>query len=983
MVFQWVRIFAGWCCWAGLFSFSWLAAQEARPVPPGRWALIVAVDQYASRRHQTDFAVEGGKALTALLTGHYGYPAERVVELYDAAATTENIFAALEQLSRQIRPGDSFFAYFATATTVNNYDETFLVPYDGVSERSVNMVPLAKILYWLHSHRAASTLVVFEDCIGEDLPRILRKTARGAETLNSIFQGSCIGRGYDPANRRYFSETFREVLQQSAQRSVDVPLARLHRSLQSRLKFNLEVIRTGPEFIFSVQQAPGSGSWVERLSRENAPRDRISAMNEMLKNLQIRQDEDPALRDALGRALLQIATDQSDDISVRVKAIEVLGQINSADALEPLAALLGQGGENQVRIHLAVIYAMEQMNRPETLRFFRQALTHRSPTVRKEAIRILAIHRDPEAGPKIMAMLAREEDEDVLIAALESLPQFGPGSPADVQTVTGLLQHPNSRVRSSAVGALADLKAATASGAVIGVLQRDPEVDVRGRAAYALSKLAQPETQEEIVSALREALRNDDSPAVKVGAIFSLGEIGATDAEKDLRRALSRSENSDVRKAAIEALGKLRSERAVEDLIELLRDPAWTIRRESARALGEIGDPRAVEPLLAAAKDSDYYVRQAASAALDQIWARAKQSPVEEADEFAALRKSLADPSPVVRTKAVQQLATYYRQPAIVPDLLEMLDDPDYNVREAASNALKNFRDENTRALVIQTLQDRNFLKRQGAVKILGSQGEAAHLVHLLPLASDPNSAVRAELAQALGNFSGDEVLAPLAEALNDEDAAVRTRAAQSLAGHILRWKYQGREALAARALEEADPAMQTNFPEEHPWRRWYNVLALRSPSRPWQVDFTLEDPAGPASIFSVPETATLHVTNAVGENLYYVVLNLSTNGKINLVNDPATLLQSRAELRAGVEVFLPPGTPDAYDLFKVIACRQPVDPFELSKALDADRQLGKNRFVITSPLVGMMAGYGSFADRVAPEDWETTEKVVLLQEPR
>lgn len=980
MISRLVKIFIGWCLIGCIYSVAPLWSQDARPATPTRWALIVAVDQYANSRYQTDFAVDGGKALAALLTGHFGYQPEAVIELYGETASAENVFNTLERLIRQIRPGDSFFAYFGTATAVNNYGETFLAPYEGVPERSMNMVPLAKMLYWLQSHRAASTLVVFEDCVGEDFPRLLKKTFRGVGALNSIYNRSCMGKGYDPNNRRYFSEAFREVLQQSAERSVDVSFERLNRSLQSRLKFYLETIRTEPEFIFTIQRPAGEENWMQWLSKERNSRDRIYAIGELLKSLQVRQEENPVLRKALGEALIKIATDESDEVSVRVKAIEALGQMNYTDALVALAQLLGQSGENNVRIHLAVIYATEQMKSPETVAFFRQALTHRSATVRKEAIRILALYGDQEAGPDIMAMLARESDEEVLIAALESLPQFGTRSITEVGTIAGLLQHPNPRVRSSAMGTLADLRAGAAAGAVIAALQRDPETDVRGRAAYALSKLVQPETREEIVSALREALKNDAAPPVKVGAIFSLGEIGATDAEKDLRRALSRSEDTDVRKAAIEALGKLRSERAVEDLIALLRDPAWTIRRESAQALGEIGDTRAVEPLLAASKDSDYYVRQAASAALDKIWGQAKQAPIPVEDEFAALRKSLADPSPVVRTKAVQQLAAY-GQADVVPDLLEMLDDPDYKVREAVINALKNFRDENTMSLVIHALQDRNFLKRQGAVKILGSQGELTYLEYLLPLAGDPNSAVRAELAQILGNFTTDEVLSPLINALNDADAAVRTGAAQALARQVFRLKYQGREDRANEILEKAFPIIEANFNEDHPWRRWYNVLTLRSPARPWQVDFTLRGNSGAATIFDAPQTVTVNVNNAAGENLYYVLLNLSTNGKIHLVNDPATLLQARAKLGAAVEVYLPAGASYAYDAFKVIACSEPVEPYELANALDPDRQFGKGRFIITSPLVGMIAGYRKFAERVDPHTWETIEKVVVLNE--
>jgi HEAT repeat protein len=50
-------------------------------------------------------------------------------------------------------------------------------------------------------------------------------------------------------------------------------------------------------------------------------------------------------------------------------------------------------------------------------------------------------------------------------------------------------------------------------------------------------------------------------------------------------------------------LGEIGDPRAVDPLIEALKDEYSRVRSSAARALGEIGDPKAVDPLTEALKD--------------------------------------------------------------------------------------------------------------------------------------------------------------------------------------------------------------------------------------------------------------------------------------------------------------------------------------------------------------------------------------------
>ncbi|HDZ76666.1 MAG TPA: HEAT repeat domain-containing protein, partial [Candidatus Omnitrophica bacterium] len=72
-----------------------------------------------------------------------------------------------------------------------------------------------------------------------------------------------------------------------------------------------------------------------------------------------------------------------------------------------------------------------------------------------------------------------------------------------------------------------------------------------------------------------------------------------------------------ARNSAIQALGKIGDSRAVEPLIEALKDEYRFVRDSAIQALGKIGDSRAVEPLIEALEDEDvdgyvhYFVTQA------------------------------------------------------------------------------------------------------------------------------------------------------------------------------------------------------------------------------------------------------------------------------------------------------------------------------------------------------------------------------------
>lgn len=97
-------------------------------------------------------------------------------------------------------------------------------------------------------------------------------------------------------------------------------------------------------------------------------------------------------------------------------------------------------------------------------------------------------------------------------------------------------------------------------------------------------------------------------------------------AERDVEgliKALKHRDGS-VRLKAVRALRELKDKRAVEPLIEALRDygsleDSGSIRFLAASALGELEDRRAIEPLIQTLKDESKVVRRYAAEALDRL----------------------------------------------------------------------------------------------------------------------------------------------------------------------------------------------------------------------------------------------------------------------------------------------------------------------------------------------------------------------------
>jgi hypothetical protein len=148
---------------------------------------------------------------------------------------------------------------------------------------------------------------------------------------------------------------------------------------------------------------------------------------------------------------------------------------------------------------------------------------------------------------------------------------------------------------------------------------KDPDVDVRSRAAGSLGQLRQ--SSPEVVSGLVATLK-DRNVDVRSRAAMSLGQLGQSSPEvvSGLVAAL-KNRNVDVRFRAAEGLGRLgqSSPEMIDVLCANLRAAeGWLIRRDAAKLLGQIGhgDKVIIDTLWCGILDEDSDVRKACVQAL-------------------------------------------------------------------------------------------------------------------------------------------------------------------------------------------------------------------------------------------------------------------------------------------------------------------------------------------------------------------------------
>jgi len=297
-----------------------------------------------------------------------------------------------------------------------------------------------------------------------------------------------------------------------------------------------------------------------------------------------------------------------------------------------------------------------------------------------------------------------------------------------------------------------------------------------------------------LIASLTNLLTNPDPyPYARMSVVEALAIIGSERAVNLLLQCL-KDEDPIIRVDAAVRVGETRNERAIETLITALQSDNLPLRAHATRALGHIGSEKAIEPLRTALKDGERMVRGDAIEALKDIGTEAAAE---------ALTVVLQDEDGFLRQKAILAIGAIGSEKYIEVLLLCLRGDSE--LRSYVAQALKQINPAKATLALKRILSSEDAQLRQTAVEVLKLMATNEAIELLLSAARDESSSVRKAVAYSLHSvffFSdinngedGDGVsnieatnrklaVESLIAALRDEDAEVRAVAARSLTNY-------------------------------------------------------------------------------------------------------------------------------------------------------------------------------------------------------
>jgi HEAT repeat protein len=267
--------------------------------------------------------------------------------------------------------------------------------------------------------------------------------------------------------------------------------------------------------------------------------------------------------------------------------------------------------------------------------------------------------------------------------------------------------------------------------------------------------------EKKVIPQLIELLEDEDENT-RSDAAWRLGDLGDRQAVIPLIKALNVGEQVFGNHNMILALVKLGDTRALEPLINALLTAAGNDDRDTAAyALGVLGDKRAIEPLLEVLASTEEHVEEYPTwrtlldiqgSALDALVKLEYEGSVDVIKDFLATHKKdfkpffydvemdaevalyklgekeilnsligkLSARKPKVRATAISHLYKLGVEELIIDRIIEMVNDPNQEVRRTATSALGTFKDNRVLTVLEQTtITGKTFWDKQEAWKAI------------------------------------------------------------------------------------------------------------------------------------------------------------------------------------------------------------------------------------------------------------------------
>jgi HEAT repeat protein len=289
---------------------------------------------------------------------------------------------------------------------------------------------------------------------------------------------------------------------------------------------------------------------------------------------------------------------------------------------------------------------------------------------------------------------------------------------------------------------------------------------LRNGAAVALGKIGNKEAVQPLLRALQwtddRVYEDDEDLEARTSAATALGRIGGAEVCAALLAELEKVLRSDSTLASyiVDAVGEIGDAAAVPALARLVEDRDFEIQKAASFGLAKLG-PAGIRGLLDIAQDRSRTGRQFAVRAM---WARATPECI---PALIRIVKDRADDI-YVRGEAARALGRRGGSTEVFPLLMEMLGDPNENVRSSALSGLGFLRDPRAFEAVSSYLESDNL--RYVAIMALGELGDPRGCALLVPILRTGDHSASSHAATALGKLGCLEAIPVLAELLGTGD---------------------------------------------------------------------------------------------------------------------------------------------------------------------------------------------------------------------
>lgn len=317
------------------------------------WALIIGINKYPAldKAKQIPTARKDAEAVAKLLVDRYGFSRERVIELYDEAASRKKIIQGFYSLNRRLTDKDSLLIYFSGNGEYVTQDKEkkegvgYWLPSDAVLDDVSSYIPHSEVRDYLATNPARHILAVVDSDFGGALTGKTRVAGLSKSAIKEMYQSksrwvvSSVGLSPRPgtmdkskSGHSVFAWHFIKILEKNTApyllaKDISEPLAvRVSDEMPGQLPRTAQLIEAGDDggqFVFrlrkELQKGPGPDPGdVARLEAERAkapkspaeasgPEDQLAKQEEALK----KQQEEMAARKLAMLARLKEAQEQA------------------------------------------------------------------------------------------------------------------------------------------------------------------------------------------------------------------------------------------------------------------------------------------------------------------------------------------------------------------------------------------------------------------------------------------------------------------------------------------------------------------------------------------------------------------------------------------------------------------------------------------------------------------------------------------------